>query len=716
MTTFWGRGRRPEGSKGLAGIVQSIGDAYGAGQDEDLLKKLRKKQDTEKATSDIMSVYDQKMAPSKEEQSANVASLRGVGTHLMGPGLYQREAAAGRTEYEQSVREGLAGGGVDESTAAGAAIRAYERAHPGELVNVNEPNALKKVGAFIANMTSGDPRKLVLDLHKQVALEEDNFRKNAIEKAKLIDVDQQRELDYRKQETENLKAKSQLAKDQQDILTSKKLFNLAEQEIKAHKLGYPTKVKEEEIKRLELDREKTNIEIQKAYNNKVIISRNMMLALPGAVTEKLVERTFGPNGILNIFNTDGVEGISIQEASKFTRTIWNEIHGMIDDAIIDQKKDADSWYGSLYTSSNKPHTILAKIEKHTPGGTLDDLKRLVFSQGDNPPIVNDSTAVNLITSYEKSMNNVHGFQDIMAKTSHMFESVQGLRIGQSTSDEKTQKAATTALREQYASGVSTTLEAFVGASQSSPSPFTQILKDVFNVEPGTDEFELMFLREFLDAEIVDGEYVKGSRANQFYRGITDAEMLLFQGEWGIGEKLGKTLDTQGHGAGVPMMNLPSFKWWVATHHLSLRMGAGKPGELQKHMNSVIMEGIKLETKELIKREEELKEALKLGGKQLNNKGIIVDATSDKRRKGPLYQVVPPQSREDSSENLRKIWKNVKQFLPVEQDDREITQEEVNRMSEDDLIKAKKINERDRRKIQEKADIMGITVPTTGGPF
>ena len=189
---------RTRHERGMGGkILKSIGGAYGAGQDEDLLKKLKRKQDIEKATLDIMSVYDQKIALPKEEQSASVASyginVGGVGTHLMEPGLYQREAAAGRTEYEQSVREGLAGGGVGKDHAVNIAIEAYKKAHPDSSVSADDPSTFKKVGAFLANMV-GDPRADQLKLYETITdikTQAETEKKNRIDEMNQVIKNQQ---------------------------------------------------------------------------------------------------------------------------------------------------------------------------------------------------------------------------------------------------------------------------------------------------------------------------------------------------------------------------------------------------------------------------------------------------------------------------------------------------------------------------------------------
>jgi hypothetical protein len=122
---------RTQHERGLGGkILKSIGGAYGVGRDEDLLKKLRKKQDTEEATSDIMSVYDQKMAPITRGGAPGTtgtpvvpgaSEFRSGGSEGGLPG--DSISMSHRTAYEQREREGLAGGEVDEDTAVGAAIK-----------------------------------------------------------------------------------------------------------------------------------------------------------------------------------------------------------------------------------------------------------------------------------------------------------------------------------------------------------------------------------------------------------------------------------------------------------------------------------------------------------------------------------------------------------------------------------------------------------------
>ena len=181
----YGKNERGMGGK----MFKSIGGAYQTGQDEDLLKKLKREQDTEEATSDIMSVYDQKI----EEERKITPTTRGGAPAVPGEPVVPDTSKSDRTAYEQRVREGLAGGGVGEDNAVNIAIEAYKKAHPDSSVSADDPSTFKKVGAFLANMV-GDPRADQLKLHETITAiktQAETEKKNRIDEMNQVIKNQQ---------------------------------------------------------------------------------------------------------------------------------------------------------------------------------------------------------------------------------------------------------------------------------------------------------------------------------------------------------------------------------------------------------------------------------------------------------------------------------------------------------------------------------------------
>ena len=497
---------RTRHERGMGGkILKSIGGAYGAGQDEDLLKKLKRKQDTEKATLDIMSVYDQKIALPKEEQSASVASLGGVGTYLMEPGLYQREAAAGRTEYEQSVREGLAGGEVDEGTPVGAAIRAYEMAHPNSLVNPDDPSTLKKVATFFARMAMEDPRKggldaqkHLLEIEKQEQVTKDADAKNAIElekditknkelnhkidKMNKVEMPEQKSLEeWRKADAERQKVETATKQKALDVMNTPN----AEKLVKT----------QQEMAVIIAEAQKDDLEILDGQRKSVSVGENLKEL--GEVGEGIYKELFdGPDSIIGEFDYNNDGSIQPNEAKYFTREIWLRLIKRTNEAIREQQQNTVFYLGKEGFGARKD-TLLGKIKDYFPdgGGSLKALEKKVYGSAGFPAVRNDPEARLLFENYYKSLEAEEVWEGTYSRLDHLYQTSRGLNIGKGIVSDEDQEDIKNEVSAQWLTGNHGSLsELMIASITAGESPLVKAMNASFGgPKLGTDEFWLQYL-------------------------------------------------------------------------------------------------------------------------------------------------------------------------------------------------------------------------------
>jgi len=118
MTTFWGRGRRPEGSKGLAGVVQSLSSA-GSG-------------------------YFADKEAEEEERLKMINNIRSMDI----------KPTSSKDEFESDLTSYLAGGEATEDVKI--AKLAYEKKFPGEALEDPAPGILKRVMRGIVDTRYSD--------------------------------------------------------------------------------------------------------------------------------------------------------------------------------------------------------------------------------------------------------------------------------------------------------------------------------------------------------------------------------------------------------------------------------------------------------------------------------------------------------------------------------------------------------------------------------
>ena len=118
MTTFWGRGRRPEGSEGLAGVVQSLSSA-GSG-------------------------YFADKEAEEEERLKMINNIRGMNINT----------TSSKDNFESDLTSYLAGGEATEDVKI--AKLAYEKKFPGETLEDPAPGILKRVMRGIVDTRYSD--------------------------------------------------------------------------------------------------------------------------------------------------------------------------------------------------------------------------------------------------------------------------------------------------------------------------------------------------------------------------------------------------------------------------------------------------------------------------------------------------------------------------------------------------------------------------------
>jgi hypothetical protein len=505
--------------RGLGGkIFKSIGGAYGAGQDEDLLKKLRKKQDIEKATSDIMSVYDQKMAPPGAPAVPGAPVVPGTSEFRSSgsggvPGTSELGGLPGdsisdmpdRTEYEQSVREGLAGGEVGEGTPVGAAIRAYERAHPNSLVNPDDPNTLKKVAIFLARMAMEDPRKggldaqkHLLEIEKQEQVTKDANAKNAIEleknitknkelnhkidKMNKVEMPEQKSLDeWRKADAERQKVETATKQKALDVMNTPN----AEKLVKT----------QQEMAVIIAEAQQDDLEIRDGQRKSVSVGENLKEL--GEVGEGIYKDLFdGPDSIIGEFDYNNDGSIQPEEAKYFTRETWLKLIKRSNEAIREQQQNTVFYLGKEGLGARKD-TLLGKIKDYFPdgGGSLKALEKKVYGSPGFPAVRNDPEAKLLFENYNKSLEAEEVWEGTYSRLDHLYQTSRGLNIGKGIVSDEDQEDIKNEVSAQWLTGNHGSLsELMIASITAGESPLVKAINASFGgPKLGTDEFWLQYL-------------------------------------------------------------------------------------------------------------------------------------------------------------------------------------------------------------------------------
>ena len=508
---------RTRHERGMGGkIFERIGGAYQTGQDEDLLKKLKREQDTEEATSDIMSVYDQKIALSnKEEQSASVASLGGVGTHLMEPGLYQREAAAtGRTAYEQKVREGLAGGGDGEDNAVNIAIEAYKKAHPDSSVSADDPSTFKKVGAFLANMV-GDPRADQLKLYETITdikTQAETEKKNRIDEMNQVIKNQQEDRklnqeqekigieetkaentkEYLAQRNSVLKAKFKREEETQDWLEQKYEDNQWSRDY--DKLVYEEKMKVEKSRQ--------------DANNKMALPKTMVDGM-GDVGQELYDDIMKAAEYADI-NGDGLSFSEIENLQDPTWVLFKEHTAK---AIRKTSERVSNIMGNDPTNESTLGWVINSIKK---GGDITNVE-----QAADLDLLNDKQW-KIYNKYKEAVRHHEVAKDVDTILETTYLHTRALvNFGKHSLTKSDQATAVSGIREWRGKTKGDTLQALYGASTDPryENAIRKAFEDVLGLRYTDEGFYLTYVLEKFD----NGE------VNPDFKGVNRMDLNLIMG-------------------------------------------------------------------------------------------------------------------------------------------------------------------------------------------
>ncbi len=578
---------RTQHERGLGGkILKSIGGAYGAGRDEDLLKKLRKKQDTEEATSDIMSVYDQKMAPITRGGAPGTtgtpvvpgaSEFRSGGSEGGLPG--DSISMSHRTAYEQSVREGLAGGEVDEDTAVGAAIQAYKKAHPDSSVNINDPSTLKRVGIFLANMASEDPRKdqreirkTILDISTQAAAERDNVVKNAIDQAKVAQLKKANEINDKQIAINQQLADAKITESEAIKIKNQKELALLEEAIEEWNLNKNTRATEAKIKEINKKYELHSRQIQENQQKRVFIGGpdGTLKKHAGSVGMKLSTRLMGKDGKGGLFGKYDMEGdgINMIEAGAFDINTWRDGLTAFNEAMKEQQDIKDSYWGNPnQVVGSQPGTIINKLHEkfkdQAPGKTIENLKRLMETEP-------DTKTLTLISKYEESELHLQNLKEATLYLNQLFNGVQGMHIGNGTVEPEEARQAQGDIAKYKANNpTASTLEAFVGVGTQPNNSLLPIMDKIFVHKIGSPKFALSYLTgPFLDG---DAKTIK----NPHHIPITDFHYNLFMGGLNWKDVLGEG-DKVATG-GIKFAELEDFVNGILGMHNAILYDKGEDG-------------------------------------------------------------------------------------------------------------------------------------------